>query len=58
MARSRKLTHLGAEFDLIEETFLGVGVYGDKVATHADDRYGEEYARAEPPHFLRSNFTV
>lgn len=34
----RKLTHLGAEFDLIEETFLGVGVYRDKVTTHADNR--------------------
>lgn len=37
MKRSRKLTHLGAEFDLIEEAFLGMGVNRDEVTTYVDD---------------------
>jgi hypothetical protein len=33
-----ELTHLGAKIDFVEETFLGVRIYGDKVTMRTHDR--------------------
>lgn len=38
-----ELTHLGAEFDLIKETFLGVRVHSNKVTTRVDDKDDQEH---------------